>query len=139
MAKRAAEVPPWLSLDDSSGAPYYRQLYEGMRREILSGMLLAGTRLPSTRTLAAELGVSRTTVVTAFDQLLAEGYLEGRVGWLPEGVDDREASRRAANRGVEAPPISSAPRDSGALMLGYAAVGEGEMRGAVQRLAEALG
>ena len=80
MAKRAAEVPPWISLDASSGAPRYRQLYEGLRRAILSGMLAAGTRLPSTRTLAAELRVSRTTVVTAFQHLLAEGYLEGRVG-----------------------------------------------------------
>ncbi len=80
MAKRAVEVPPWISLDASSGVPYYRQLYEGLRRAILSGMLPAGTRLPSTRALAAELGVSRTTVVAAFDGLLAEGYLEGKVG-----------------------------------------------------------
>ena len=80
MAKRAAQVPPWISLDGTSRSPYYRQLYEGLRRAILSGMLGAGSRLPSTRTLAAELGVSRTTVVTAFEGLLAEGYLEGKVG-----------------------------------------------------------
>ena len=80
MAKRAVEVPPWVSLDPSSGAPYYRQLYDGMRRAILSGLLSSGTRLPSTRTLATELDVSRTTVVTAFEGLLAEGYLEGKVG-----------------------------------------------------------
>ncbi len=80
MAKRAAEVPPWISLDASSGTPYYRQLYDGVRRAILSGILPAGTRLPSTRTLAAELRVSRTTMVTAFEQLLAEGYLEGKIG-----------------------------------------------------------
>ena len=80
MAKRAAEVPPWISLESSSGAPIYRQLYDGVRRAILSGLLPAGTRLPSTRTLAAGLGISRTTVVTAFEQLLAEGYLEGKVG-----------------------------------------------------------
>jgi GntR family transcriptional regulator/MocR family aminotransferase len=80
MAKKAVEVPPWISLDSSLEIPYYRQLYDGMRRAILSGPLLSGTRLPSTRTLAAELGVSRTTVVTAFEGLLAEGYLEGKVG-----------------------------------------------------------
>ena len=80
MAKKAAEVPPSISLDGSSRAPYHRQLYDGLRRAILSGVLGAGTRLPSTRTLAAELGVSRTTVVTAFRGLLAEGYLEGKVG-----------------------------------------------------------
>ena len=80
MAKKAAGVPVWISLDSSSGAPIYRQLYERMRAEILAGRLPARTRLPSTRTLASELGVSRSTVVTAFEHLLAEGYLEGRVG-----------------------------------------------------------
>ncbi|MGH3145626.1 MAG: PLP-dependent aminotransferase family protein, partial [Rubrobacter sp.] len=80
MVRRAAEVPPWVSLNPTSDAPYYRQLYEGVRSAILSGLLPVGTRLPSTRTLATELGVSRTTAVTAFDQLLAEGYLEGKVG-----------------------------------------------------------
>jgi GntR family transcriptional regulator / MocR family aminotransferase len=80
MAKKAVEVPVWISLDTSSGAPIYRQLYERMRSEILAGRLPARTRLPSTRTLAAELGVSRSTVVTAFEHLLAEGYLEGKIG-----------------------------------------------------------
>jgi GntR family transcriptional regulator / MocR family aminotransferase len=64
------------------------------------------------------------------------------VGWLPEGVDDREATRRAANFGVEAPPVSlygSLPGGRGGLMLGYAAFAEGEMRGGVRRLAAALG
>src|SRR5919202_3330311 len=80
VAKKPAEVPVWISLDPSSEAPIYRQLYERMRDGILSGVLSAGARLPSTRTLAAKLGVSRATVVTAFGQLLAEGYLEGKIG-----------------------------------------------------------
>ena len=113
MAKRAAEVPPWISLELSSGAPYYRQLYDGVRRAILSGLLPAGTRLPSTRTLAAELGISRTTVVTAFEQLLAEGYLEGKVGsgtfvarHLPDDLlsvafkADRESRPARSGRGL---------------------------------------
>jgi GntR family transcriptional regulator / MocR family aminotransferase len=66
MAKKAAGVPVWISLDSSSGVPIYRQLYERMRAEILAGRLPARTRLPSTRTLSVELGVSRSTVVTAF-------------------------------------------------------------------------
>ena len=57
-----------------------RQLYDALRGAILSGELRPGGRLPATRTLAAELGVSRTTVVTAYQQLLAEGYLLGQVG-----------------------------------------------------------
>ena len=80
MAKRQVEVPVWISLDASSVDPLHRQLYDKLRSGILAGQLSAGARLPSTRTLAAELGVSRTTVVTAFENLLAEGYLEGRVG-----------------------------------------------------------
>jgi GntR family transcriptional regulator/MocR family aminotransferase len=65
---------------DDSGGPLYRQIYEAIRRFILSGEFAPGRKLPSTRALAAELNVSRITVVNAYDQLLAEGYLEGRTG-----------------------------------------------------------
>jgi GntR family transcriptional regulator/MocR family aminotransferase len=54
----------------------YRQLLDA----ILDGRLRAGTRLPATRTLAQQLAVSRTTVALAYDRLVAEGYLHGRVG-----------------------------------------------------------
>jgi GntR family transcriptional regulator / MocR family aminotransferase len=60
--------------------PLHRQLYEGLRGAILTRRLVPGTRLPSTRTLASELGISRYTVVDAYQQLRAEGYLEGQVG-----------------------------------------------------------
>ncbi|MGQ0575537.1 MAG: MocR-like pyridoxine biosynthesis transcription factor PdxR [Pseudonocardia sp.] len=60
--------------------PAYRQLYERIREAILSGQLQAGARLPATRPLAAEAGVSRNTVLAAFDQLAAEGYVEARRG-----------------------------------------------------------
>src|ERR671922_1295544 len=60
--------------------PLHRQLYEGLREAIFAPRLSPGMRLPSTRTLASELGLSRYTVVDAFRQLCAEGYLEGRVG-----------------------------------------------------------
>ena len=63
------------------------------------------------------------------------------VGRLPGGVDDREASRRAAAGGVEAPALSASatePLQSGGLMLGYAAVDEPEIRAGVRRLAAAL-
>jgi GntR family transcriptional regulator/MocR family aminotransferase len=66
--------------DPAAPVPLYRQLYDGLRDAILAGRLVAGTRLPSTRALAAELGLARATVVNAFEQLLAEGYVEGRVG-----------------------------------------------------------
>jgi GntR family transcriptional regulator / MocR family aminotransferase len=57
-----------------------RQLYEEFRAAILSGRVKAGTRLPPTRELAKELDVSRNTVLGAYQQLLAEGYIEGAVG-----------------------------------------------------------
>lgn len=56
------------------------QLTEQLRRAILDGRLSAGTRLPSTRTLAAEAGVSRNVVLAAYDELFAEGYVEGKHG-----------------------------------------------------------
>src|SRR5437867_9285665 len=73
-------MPLLMTLDRSSVVPLHRQLYDRLREAILTGRLAGGTRLPATRTLASELGVSRNTVMNAFDQLLAEGYIEGRVG-----------------------------------------------------------
>jgi GntR family transcriptional regulator/MocR family aminotransferase len=81
MSKHSIAVPfTTVSLDSSSPDPLYRQLYEWLRGAILTGQLRPGTRLQSTRELATELGVSRNTVMNAFEQLLAEGYLEGQVG-----------------------------------------------------------
>ena len=68
-----------LPLARGSG-PLYRQIYLGLRQAILSGTLRAGDRLPSTRDLAEQLGISRTVVVLAYDQLLAEGFVTGRHG-----------------------------------------------------------
>jgi len=69
-----------IDLDRTSPIPLYRQLYDGIRTAILEGHLSAGTRLPPTRDLAKTLELSRNTVVTAFEQLLAEGYLSSHVG-----------------------------------------------------------
>ncbi|HEY6141206.1 MAG TPA: winged helix-turn-helix domain-containing protein, partial [Thermoanaerobaculia bacterium] len=55
-------------------------LYDELRTSILQGDLQPGTRLPSTRALAEERGVSRNTVLNAYEQLLAEGYVESRIG-----------------------------------------------------------
>jgi GntR family transcriptional regulator/MocR family aminotransferase len=60
--------------------PLFRQVYTGLRKSILSGALPPGDRLPSTRELAEQLGLSRTVIVLAYDQLLAEGFVEGRHG-----------------------------------------------------------
>jgi GntR family transcriptional regulator / MocR family aminotransferase len=80
MKRAASGIVPLLALDRAAAKPLYRQLYEGFREAILAGRLGAGQRLPSTRGLADELQVSRLPVLTAFEQLLAEGYFESRAG-----------------------------------------------------------
>jgi len=70
----------WIGLDAGESMPLYRQLYSEIRTGILSGRLTAGNLLPSSRMLAAELDVSRNTVINAYDQLIAEGYLETSAG-----------------------------------------------------------
>jgi GntR family transcriptional regulator/MocR family aminotransferase len=81
MAKRTlSRKQPELILDQHAPEPLYRQLYERLRAGILAGQLESGTRLPSTRALASELGISRTTTALAYAQLLLEGYVESRVG-----------------------------------------------------------
>ena len=60
--------------------PLFRQLYLALRERMLSGRLLPGTKLPSSRALAGQLNLGRNTVITAYEQLLAEGYLDSRSG-----------------------------------------------------------
>ncbi|QJQ04906.1 PLP-dependent aminotransferase family protein [Undibacterium piscinae] len=67
-------------LDKASATPRNRQLYRLMRQAILDRVLPADTRLPSSRDLASELSISRNTVLYAYEQLLAEGYVEARAG-----------------------------------------------------------
>ncbi len=69
-----------IALDPGSEVPLHRQLYFAVREAILASRVQPGTRLPSSRTLAQDLGVSRNTVMAAFEQLHAEGYISGRVG-----------------------------------------------------------
>ncbi len=80
--------------DAASDTPYYRQIYDGYRGAILTGRLRPGERLPSSRAVAAELGISRLPVVNAFEQLLHEGYVEGRVGsgtYVKDSIPDELA------------------------------------------------
>jgi len=80
MRKTAAGIVPVVLLDRRSPAPLYRQLYEGFRDAILERRLRAGQRIPSTRSLARELQISRLPLLNAFEQLAAEGYLRSRTG-----------------------------------------------------------
>jgi len=67
-------------LDEESKIPYNRQVYQLLRNAILEHVLPVNGKLPSSRELATELGISRNTVLYAYEQLLAEGYVEGRSG-----------------------------------------------------------
>jgi GntR family transcriptional regulator/MocR family aminotransferase len=65
-----------ITIDLSSNVPLHRQVYEAWRHGILTGRFAGGEQVPSTRDLAATLGISRSTVTQAYEQLVAEGYLE---------------------------------------------------------------
>lgn len=71
-------MPILPKLDERSLLPQYVQIYEGLKKEILSCTLKEQTRLPSVRKLADFLGISTTPVETAYSQLTAEGFIESR-------------------------------------------------------------
>ncbi len=99
----AAPLPVDLSgihLDPQRGLA--RQLYQALRERILDGRLQSRTRLPASRDLANLLGISRNTVTRAFDQLYAEGYIEGRIG-----AGTYVAELNAAKRPAPAQPLVS--------------------------------
>src|SRR4029077_3706101 len=75
-----AAALPALALDATARPRMYRQIYDGVRDLVLSGRLKPGQPLPSSRAFAAERGISRNTVVAAFEQLAVEGFVESRVG-----------------------------------------------------------
>mgnify|MGYP006172166167 CR=1 FL=1 len=112
---------PGLSLVRSGRAPINRQLFQELREVVLSGRLKPGTRMPATRHLAAELGVSRTTVAQAYEQLKSEGYLLGREKsgtFIPEVLPDARSalaprpSTSAAEPGTPAPTLARHYRHS---------------------------
>jgi len=80
MKPAAPALVPAIPIDRRSPTPLYRQLYDGFRDAILERRLTAGQRIPSSRSLADELRISRLPVVTAFEQLVAEGYFESGIG-----------------------------------------------------------
>ncbi|WP_307486058.1 MocR-like pyridoxine biosynthesis transcription factor PdxR [Microbacterium trichothecenolyticum] len=93
-------------LDRSSPVPLHEQLAHGLRAAVLSGRVAAGEAVPSTRALAADVGVARGTVVAAYEILAGEGYLLTRPGGTTVVAD---VVPRAATRPAEA-PAAAAPR-----------------------------
>ncbi|MGA8673123.1 MAG: PLP-dependent aminotransferase family protein [Terracidiphilus sp.] len=112
MGNSSAHICPIIAIDQSAPLPVHKQVYDGYRTAILRGDLRPGQQIPSTRDFASEVRVSRFPVLQAYSQLLAEGYLESRVGSgtfvassLPEQLISVESNAgRPANK-------PSGPRD----------------------------
>src|SRR6476659_9418146 len=101
---RAGSPPVLIPLDRRSRVPLQRQIYSALRQAILTGRLRAGSRVAASRTLAEDLGVSRTTVVLAYEALETEGYITGRGSsgsFVASVVIDSPVGARAA-RGRDA-------------------------------------
>jgi GntR family transcriptional regulator/MocR family aminotransferase len=95
--------------------PLFRQVYKGLRKAILSGAFPAGGRLPSTRDLAEQLGVSRTVVLLAYDQLLAEGFAVGRGGsgtYVSSGLGRAAPKREARSARLRLSRFGTAAADA---------------------------
>jgi len=104
-----------IRIQPASSQTLQDQIYVCIRRSIDAGLILADSRLPSTRALAADLGVSRTTVLLAFEQLKAEGYLVPRPGsgiYIAKELPDRRPDLRvvAAGPAVKHPLLSARGR-----------------------------
>src|SRR5450759_3915862 len=120
MLKRWSTLPgPDLHVDLDRG-DLRRSLETVLRAAVRAGRLPAGTRLPSTRTLAADLGVARGTVTHAYEQLVAEGYLTARQG----------SGTRAAALVSPAPP-SAAPASRGSRASSASRTGQDYARPAI--------
>jgi GntR family transcriptional regulator / MocR family aminotransferase len=107
-----ADLYGW-QLERAGGAPLFRQIYAQVRAAVLSGALRPGTKLPSSRAMASGLAVARASVVAAYEQLLAEGYVEGRHGagtFVSADLTNLPARRRPAARGVRPRPVPAPAR-----------------------------
>src|ERR1700739_2258756 len=80
MKRSPSGLAPIIAIDRKGPEPLHRQIYDAYRTAIVGGRLRPGERIPSTRVLCSELGVSRFPVLNAYAQLLAEGYFTSRVG-----------------------------------------------------------
>jgi GntR family transcriptional regulator / MocR family aminotransferase len=106
--KGAVEKLLTISIQRDGGVPLHKQVFEEIRRTILEGRLVSGAPLPSSRMLARELGLSRNTVLTAYDMLASEGYTDAAKGSatrvsavLPESLqlaDRTDAKSQAIKR-----------------------------------------
>ena len=107
-----------LAVDPGESRPMYQQLAEAIREAVRTGGLRPGEKLPSTRGLSRALGIGRNTTTAAYEQLIAEGYLEAEVGsgtrvsrQLPETLLYAPAALAARGAGRQSPGLSARGRD----------------------------
>ncbi|MEU7854012.1 PLP-dependent aminotransferase family protein [Nonomuraea sp. NPDC049141] len=98
-----------LDLDAQPAGPLHDRLRRALRSAIVSGRIAAGSALPPSRTLAADLGCSRWVVTEAYAQLAAEGYLEARAGSATRVRAGVAGPATGARRGVVGPPTGARP------------------------------
>jgi GntR family transcriptional regulator/MocR family aminotransferase len=111
----ASYFPP-IPVDADGELPLYRQIYQWFRGAILSGQLRPGQAVPSTRSLASHLGISRAPVLVAFELLHAEGYLEGQTGAMTRvtsALTERTARHAATDQGSNKALLPHGPRTVG--------------------------
>ncbi|MFJ9498868.1 MocR-like pyridoxine biosynthesis transcription factor PdxR [Brevibacillus centrosporus] len=104
----------WITIDRDKPIPLTRQLYTELRGQILRGDRKAQDKLPSTRKMAEDLGISRNVVIEAYEQLFAEGYMESRKGsgyFVSAGIYLEQHARK------ETPPISSGENKAESLSI----------------------
>src|SRR3954465_10893692 len=95
------------AVDRAISEPLVQQLYRQLRDLVLAGRVPAGSRVPSTRDLAPQIGVSRTVTLAAYDQLIAEGYLESRRGsgaWVRQIISSVRESPAVEPFSKDEPP-----------------------------------
>jgi GntR family transcriptional regulator/MocR family aminotransferase len=97
-----ADLYAW-QLDRASRTPLARQIYMQVRSAVLAGALSPGSRVPSSRAMASKLGVARASVVSAYEHLLAEGYVKSRQGsgtFIASGLTGLASRPRHAPRAI---------------------------------------
>lgn len=139
MKKASTALVPILSVDRASERSLQRQIYDAFRRAILSGEIRSGQQVPSTRLLAQELGISRISLISAYEELLSEGYFESRKGSgtfvsrsLPEKLTlcepstTRSSVARSNDRALSRRSGTIPPFDRPPWLLGRGAFGIGQ-------------
>lgn len=140
MKKAPSSFSPVIAINRKGPKPLHRQVYDAFKTAILRGEIGAGQQVPSTRSFATELSISRIPVLNAYGQLLAEGYFDTRAGagtFVSQSIVDQrspgpragtaEPDHRQESRKVSRRSIQVSIRDTAPWMLGSGAFSVGQL------------